>query len=153
MRTERSIQGVVLLAAGCLLVGCGGNKGPAPTDSTSSAMAPTAVAPDTTEAADSDESPAVQAELAREATVTSDSARAIALREAPGGSITEGGLEREGGKLIWSFDITVPGKTGNDEVNIDAMTGKVLAHTHESPDDEAHEGKDTSDAHDPGGQS
>ncbi len=155
MDPQRSHYPALLLAAGCLLAGCGGGRTPPPADSATAATAPIAAAPDTAAAAaDSEESPAVQAALAREAEVTSDSARAIALRAAPGGTITEGGLEREGGRLIWSFDITVPGKTGNDEVNIDAATGKVLAHTHESPASEAKERKDSAGAsRTPGGNS
>ena len=42
-------------------------------------------------------------------------------------------LEREHGHLIYSYDIAVPGKSGIDEVNVDAMTGEVIARTHEGP--------------------
>ena len=43
------------------------------------------------------------------------------------------------GKLIYSFDIKVAGKSGIEEVAVDAMTGKVLAVKHESPKQEAKE--------------
>ena len=42
-------------------------------------------------------------------------------------------LEKEKGKLIYSYDIKTAGKSGIDEVNIDAMTGKIIAFEHESP--------------------
>jgi hypothetical protein len=37
------------------------------------------------------------------------------------------------GHLIYSYDIEGPGRSGIDEVNVDAMTGKVIAMTHERP--------------------
>jgi uncharacterized membrane protein YkoI len=73
------------------------------------------------------------AKLKAEAKVTEAEARATAMKEVPGGTIRSGELEREGGKLIYSFDIKVAGKSGIEEVNVDAMTGSVLAHEHESP--------------------
>lgn len=60
-------------------------------------------------------------------------ARVVALREVPGGKIQSSELEREHGHLIYSFDIKVTGKRGVEEVNVDALTGKVLAHEHEGP--------------------
>lgn len=74
-----------------------------------------------------------------EAKITETDARATALKEVPGGTIKEGGLEREDGKLIYSFDIAVAGKEGIQEVAIDAITGKVLSNVHETPADEAKE--------------
>jgi uncharacterized membrane protein YkoI len=68
-------------------------------------------------------------------------ARATALKEVPNGKIRRSKLEREGGKLIYSFDIKVPGKTGVEEVNVDAITGAVVAHEHETPKMEAKEKK------------
>jgi uncharacterized membrane protein YkoI len=68
-------------------------------------------------------------------------ARATALKEVPNGKVRKSKLENEGGKLIYSFDIKVPGKTGLEEVNVDAMTGAVVAHEHETPKMEAKEKK------------
>lgn len=82
-----------------------------------------------------------QAELRAQAKVSEDSARARALRQVPGGTIQSSELEREGGKLIYSFDIKVTGKSGIDEVNIDAITGKIVAKTHETPKAERKEAK------------
>ena len=74
-----------------------------------------------------------QAQLEKEAKMTMVDARAMALKEVPNSSIQAGEIEREGGKLIYSFDMKVGGKTGIDEVNIDAMTGKLVSNKHETP--------------------
>lgn len=71
--------------------------------------------------------------LAR-ATVTPDSARAIALRAvATGSRIRAAEIEEEDGKLVYSFDIKVPKKKGIDEVLVDAASGKVVSVEHEDP--------------------
>jgi uncharacterized membrane protein YkoI len=76
---------------------------------------------------------AEEAKMHREAKLTEADARAIAMKEVPNGKIQSGELEREGGKLIYSFDIKVPGKSGIEEVNVNAMTGALVAHEHETP--------------------
>jgi hypothetical protein len=48
-------------------------------------------------------------------------------------------LEREKGKLIYSYDIKVTRKSGIEEVSVDAMTGKVLSVEHETPAQERKE--------------
>ena len=68
-------------------------------------------------------------------------ARAMALRTVPGATIQDGEIEREGGKLIYSFDMKVAGKTGIDEVNIDAMTSQLVSQQHETPKAEKAEAK------------
>jgi len=55
-------------------------------------------------------------------------------------TVTEGELEIEHGCLVYSFDIRVSGKEGTEEVLIDAGTGKVLIHEHESAEQESEEG-------------
>jgi uncharacterized membrane protein YkoI len=82
-----------------------------------------------------------QAELQKEAKLTMADARAMALKTVPGATIQAGEIEREGGKLIYSFDMKVAGKSGIDEVNIDAITGKLLSNKHESPAAEKAEAK------------
>jgi uncharacterized membrane protein YkoI len=67
------------------------------------------------------------------------SARAVALAKVTGGTIKSEELEREHGRLIYSFDMQVAGKSGIDEVNVDAMTGKIVAFQHEGPAAEAKE--------------
>lgn len=61
--------------------------------------------------------------LARNAKVTIEQARAIALKARPG-TITDTELEREGGGLRYSFDIKADKTTF--EVGVDAITGRVL---------------------------
>src|SRR5262249_51529801 len=55
-------------------------------------------------------------------------------------------LERENGKLMYSYDIKVPGKKGIDEVHVDAVTGKFLSKEHESPEAEKKEAADEAKA-------
>lgn len=71
-----------------------------------------------------------------QATFSLDSARALALRTVPGGAIRSSELERERGKLIYSFDVKVPGKRGIEEVNVDAKTGALVGREHEGEEDE-----------------
>src|SRR6478609_5105219 len=70
--------------------------------------------------------------LLAQAKISPDSARAIARHRIPGGVIHSSELEREGGKLVYSFDIKVAGKKGVDEVLVDAMTGRIVAVEHEN---------------------
>lgn len=77
-----------------------------------------------------------QAELQKEAHMTMVEARVLAEKTNPKATIQTGEIEREGGKLIYSFDMKTAGKSGIDEVNIDAMTGKLIANQHETPKDE-----------------
>jgi len=53
------------------------------------------------------------------------------------GKVTSSELEKEKGKQIYSFDIQMP--DGPHEVNIDAVTGKVVEDTIENAQDEAAE--------------
>lgn len=81
----------------------------------------------------------VPALLAREARVSEDSARAVAARRVPLGTLRAVELERERGRLIYSMEFTVPRRTGTDEVTIDASTGATLGVEHESPEQERKE--------------
>jgi uncharacterized membrane protein YkoI len=74
----------------------------------------------------------IPADLAKEAKVTLEAARATALAKVPKGVIQSEELEKEHGKLVYSFDISVPGKSGVEEVNVSAITGKVVSKHHES---------------------
>ncbi|MDB4873965.1 MAG: PepSY domain protein [Gemmatimonadetes bacterium] len=71
--------------------------------------------------------------LVKKAKVTEAAAVAKAQAAVPKGSIDALELEHENGKLLWSFDFKVPGKTGIDEVQVNAVTGKVGKVVHESP--------------------
>src|SRR3954469_19781716 len=73
-----------------------------------------------------------QATLQKEAKISEETARATALKEVPNGTVKSSELEREKGKLIYSYDITVPGKPGVEEVNVNAIDGSVVGRTRES---------------------
>ena len=83
----------------------------------------------------------VPASLAKQAKVSLETARATALAKVPGGKVRSEELEKEHGKLIYSFDIEVPRKSGVEEVNVSAITGKVLSVHHESARTERKEEK------------
>ncbi|MGH7620155.1 MAG: PepSY domain-containing protein [Gemmatimonadaceae bacterium] len=74
--------------------------------------------------------------------VAEGAAAKTALAKVPKGAIEGVELEREKGKIMYSYDIKVPGKKGVEEVNIDALTGKVLAMEHEDPATEKKEAAD-----------
>ena len=76
--------------------------------------------------------PESQAALMREAKVTKAAATATALAQVPGAKVSASEIERENGKLIYSFDLKVKGKSGIEEINVDALTGGVIAHEHEN---------------------
>jgi uncharacterized membrane protein YkoI len=83
-----------------------------------------------------------QAQLKAEAKIPMATARATALSKVPGGSVKAGELERENGKLLYSFDIVTKGKAGIDEVQIDAITGAQIGSVvHETAKDEKKEAK------------
>jgi uncharacterized membrane protein YkoI len=82
-----------------------------------------------------------QAALRKEAKIVEADARKTALAAVPGGKVQSHELERENGKLIYSYDIKVAGKSGVEEVNVDAMTGAIVAHEHEDAKTEAKEKK------------
>jgi uncharacterized membrane protein YkoI len=63
--------------------------------------------------------------LLAQATVKPDSAERVALQSVPGGTIVKREIEREEGRLVYSFEI----KVGTDpvkEVKVDAMTGALV---------------------------
>src|SRR5262249_15617320 len=82
-----------------------------------------------------------EAKLQAEAKVSKADAEKTALARVPGGTIKEGELEKEHGKLIWSFDIATPGTTDIKEVQVDAITGAIVLIKTESAAQEAKEKK------------
>ena len=76
--------------------------------------------------------------LAR-ARVTPDSARRLAVAQVANGVIDEEEIEEEHGKLVYSFDIKVRGRRGVEEVQIDALSGAMVSHEHETPRQAARE--------------
>ncbi len=81
-----------------------------------------------------------QADLQKDAKISMDEAREIALKKVPSGKIESGELEREHGKLIYSFDIKT-GASGVTEVNVNAIDGKIVGVQKENATKEAAEKK------------
>lgn len=77
------------------------------------------------------------AKLAKQAKITMAQAREIAQKRASG-KIEGEELEKEHGKLLYSFDIR-NSKGTITEVQVDAITGKLLSAQEESKADEAKE--------------
>ena len=69
--------------------------------------------------------------LQAQAKISKADAQATALAKVPNGSVKEGELERERGKLIWSFEINTPDTKDITEVNVDATSGEVVNIEHE----------------------
>ncbi len=82
---------------------------------------------------------ATDAQLMKEAKITKSQAEQTALTRVPKGKISSGEIEREHGKLIWSFDIARTGTKNITEVQVDALTGKVASVKVETPKDQAAE--------------
>ena len=83
-----------------------------------------------------EQSSASQSAMRKEAKVTMEEAQKAALAK-ESGKIKSKELEREKGRLIYSFDIKTA--DGLHEVNVDAMTGEVIEDTVESAAAEAKE--------------
>lgn len=82
---------------------------------------------------------AEQAKLMTQAKVSQSDAQATALAQVSNGTVKESELEKERGKLIWSFDIATPDTKEITEVNIDAINGQVVSKEMEKPEDESKE--------------
>lgn len=80
-----------------------------------------------------------QAELKAQAKITQDEAAKTALAKVPNGKIKSAELEKEHGKLIWSFDISMPKSKNITEIQVDAKTGKIVSNQVETPGDQAKE--------------
>lgn len=76
------------------------------------------------------EESANEAKLAKQAKITKEQAQEIALKRWPG-NVESGELEREHGKLVYSFDIR-NAKGTIDEVQVSAITGKIVRVEHET---------------------
>jgi hypothetical protein len=77
--------------------------------------------------------------LESKAKISKSEAQTVALAQAPGGAVQEAELEKEHGKLVWSFDISKPGTSDITEVQVDAITGAVVSVQNESAESEAAE--------------
>ncbi len=88
------------------------------------------------------------AALAAQAKIARAEAEKVALAKAPGGAVKSAELEREHGKLVWSFDIATAGTADITEVLVDAVTGDVVSVEQESPAQQAKEARaDRAKAH------
>ena len=80
--------------------------------------------------------------LLKKAKITSENAAATAQALVPKGKLAGAEIEEENGKLVYSFEFKTDGKTGSDEVLVDALTGKQVGKVeHESPAAEKKEAK------------
>ena len=80
-----------------------------------------------------------QAELKAQAKITQAEAMKTVLAKVPDGKIKAAELEKEHGKLIWSFDISMPKSKNITEIQVDAKTGKIVSTQVETPKDQAAE--------------
>jgi uncharacterized membrane protein YkoI len=80
-----------------------------------------------------------QAELKAQAKITQAEAEKTALTRVPEGKIKAAELEKEHGKLIWSFDISMSKSKNITEIQVDAKTGKIVSTRVETPKDQAAE--------------
>jgi uncharacterized membrane protein YkoI len=72
-----------------------------------------------------------ESQLEAKAKISKADAQATALTKVPNGTVKDCELEREHGKLIWSFCFTTPDSRDITEVNVDAITGAVVNVEHE----------------------
>ena len=82
-----------------------------------------------------------QADLQKQAKITKEEATKTALARVPDGTVKEAELEKEKGKLVWSFDLTRPNTKDITEVQVDAVTGTIVSVEKETPKSEAAEKK------------
>jgi uncharacterized membrane protein YkoI len=75
-----------------------------------------------------------KSELMAQARVSKDDAVKTALAKVPNGTIKEAELEKEHGRLIWSFDVATPESKDITEINVDAITGDLVSAEKETPD-------------------
>ena len=112
-----------LATAAASAAATGDTVAPAPADA---AIATPASPPSVTPARGAAARTHIPSRLARQAKVSLDDARATALEHLQNGTVRSQVLERACGKLIYSFDIAVPGRIGTTEVSVNAMTGVLV---------------------------
>jgi uncharacterized membrane protein YkoI len=65
--------------------------------------------------------------------ITRAAATKTALAAVPGGHVRSMHMENERGRSVYSFDIAQPKKSGVEEVQVSALSGKIVSRMHESP--------------------
>jgi uncharacterized membrane protein YkoI len=73
-----------------------------------------------------------QAALMKRAHISKAAATRTALSRVPDAQVKSAEIEREHGRLIWSFDLAQAGNTGVTEVQVNAGTGRIVSEQHES---------------------
>jgi uncharacterized membrane protein YkoI len=79
--------------------------------------------------------------------ISMETARRTALARVPNSTVKSEELERENGRLVYSFDLEVKGQSGMEEVWVDAMDGHVVKVEHESAKHERAEKRAEANAH------
>jgi hypothetical protein len=79
------------------------------------------------------------AKLAKISRAEAEKTALASLHSNTNASVSSAELEAEHGCLLWSFDLKIAGKTGVQEVQVDAGDGKVLSVIHETSQQEATE--------------
>lgn len=85
----------------------------------------------------------IPAALKKDAKISIEAARASALKKVPG-EIQEEELEKENGKLVYSFDIRATGQKDITEVQVSAIDGSIVSVEKENAASEAKEKKQDS---------
>jgi N-methylhydantoinase A/oxoprolinase/acetone carboxylase beta subunit len=85
----------------------------------------------------------IPAALKKDARISLEDARAAALKKVPG-KIQEEELEKENGKLVYSFDIRAIGQKDITEVQVSAIDGSIVSVEKENAASEAKEKKQDS---------
>jgi uncharacterized membrane protein YkoI len=73
----------------------------------------------------------VHEDLSKLAKISEPEARKIALARVPG-EVKSEELEREHHRIVYSYDIKQEGKAGVEEVQVNAVNGKIVSVKHES---------------------
>jgi uncharacterized membrane protein YkoI len=82
----------------------------------------------------------IPASLKSKAKLSVEDAREIAAKKVPG-TIKEEELEKENGKLVYSFDIQLKGEKDITEVQVSAIDGSIISVEKENASAEANEKK------------
>ena len=82
----------------------------------------------------------VHEDLSKLARISEPEARKIALARVPG-EVKSEELEREHHRIVYSYDIKREGKPGVEEVQVNAINGKIVSVKHESDAKEKKEHK------------
>jgi N-methylhydantoinase A/oxoprolinase/acetone carboxylase beta subunit len=85
----------------------------------------------------------IPAALKKDAKISVEEARATALKKVPG-DLQEEELEKENGKLVYSFDIRATGQKDITEVQVSAIDGSIVSVEKENAASEAKEKKQDS---------